>query len=172
MENDFVIKIIIYGVLICLFVLQIILYLRGVESDWYRSLDITTSYSLGGGVVAWVVVYAFVLIGYTFIAFTVKDAPIDFLIGLTIASLSLTVLWNFVFFYARDILLSVVIQIAVTAIFLWVTFVVFEISVFGGLMQLPVLLRTYFLFYQNVVLYLDNSDKSNLRPLKRRRNGR
>lgn len=168
MEKDFVIKIIIYGVLICLFVLQIALYLRGVNSDWYRSLDISSNSSLGGGIITWFVVYAFVLVGYGYIIYTIPDAPIDFLVGLTVSSLSLTVLWDFVFFYARDILLSVIIQIAVAAIFLWITFVVFEISVLAGITQLPLLLRSYYLFYQNVIIYLDNPDKSNLRPLCRK----
>lgn len=160
-------RILIYVIALVLFFLQLILYLRGIDTQWYKNLD-TTSASLDPGLILWVGTYISASIGYGWILYKYKDVNIEFIISLTVIGIALSVIWDFVFFYAQDILLSVLVQIAACALYAWLLYVVFSISGVAGFFHLPITIYTYYQFYLNVKLFLSNSERSNLRPIYNR----
>jgi len=156
--------ILVYTVLVFLFLAQIALYLSGLGTDWYGSLTISSSASLESGTIQWIITYLLSVGGFLL----VRDSDgIGFLIGLTVLGMVLTVLWDVLFFYARDILLALIVQFAVTSIYALVVFAVWNKTrnVAATILQIPILLRSYYLFYQTVILFLDNSGETKIRPL-------
>ena len=160
-----VVRVIGYIIVFILFILEIAIFLRGLNSEWYKALNTTTSSSLTGSIFSYVVAYAFALYGYYILMQLGLSSYTNFLIGITILGLTLSILWDLVFFYINDILLAALIQLAVATLYTWIMFVMFKLSSVVGILQLPLVLRSYYLFYQSVVLYLNNSSQSNLRPL-------
>lgn len=156
-----------YAIAFILFLFQIILFLRGIKTKWYLSLNTTTQSSLSGSVLTWIISYIFAIIGYVILMETGKSELTAFIIGITILGLTLSVLWDLVFFYLQDLLLACMIQIAVCILYTWIMYVMFYISPLVGILQLPLVLRSYYTFYQSALLYLNNSSSSNLRPIKK-----
>lgn len=154
-----------YAIAIIIFLLEIAIFLRGLDSLFYKSLNTTTLSSLTGSIVGYVIAYAFALYGFYVLMVEGFTSYTNFLLGITILGLTLSILWDLVFFYINDILLACVVQMAVCVLYTWIMFILFKLSAVAGIFQLPLVLRNYYLFYQNVVLYLNNSSQSNLRSI-------
>jgi len=160
-----VFTVVIYIIIVMLFLFQIAIYAFGLETEWYKKLN-TTSSSLSSGLFSWIVAYIFAVIGYLYLFSYFPDSDeTRFLIGTTILGLSLTILWDLVFFYAHDIVLSILTQLAVVAIYFWAAFIFGKVSILVLLLQIPLVIRSYYLLYQNIVLFLDNPGESALRPI-------
>ena len=157
-------KLIVYAIALIMFILQLILYLRGLETQWYKSLD-TSSSSLDFGSSLWLGAYIFSFVGYGWLLYNYPDVNVEFVITLTVIGITLSVIWDLVFFYAQDILLSVLVQIAGASLYLWLIYVIFKISSIAGLLHIPITIYTYYFFYVNVRLFMSNSEKSSLRPI-------
>ncbi len=157
-------KIIVYLIVLILAVLQLVLYTRGLRTDFYRSLDITPL-GLDLGSLIWFGSYILATIGYLWLAYKYPNSNIEFVLSLTVIGIILSIIWDINFFYIEDILGSVIVQLFACALYLWLVYVLFTISPIAGLLHIPILLYTYYQFYANVGLFLGNSEKSLLRPI-------
>lgn len=157
------IQIFVYIIIIILALFQILLYLEGLSTTWYNSLVLSQT-TLADSVTTWIVVYMISLIGYMILE---NSESTNFLVGLTILGLSLSVLWDILFFYAQDILLALIVQIAICSVYSWIFYVISLDNTLSAILQLPLLLRSYWMFYETTLLFVNNSNNSMLRPKPR-----
>ena len=157
----------VYAILAILFVLQLALNVRGLQMQWYQELDTTNTSSLVGSVTSWIIVYILSFIGffYLYLNGIVGIVDINFLVAISIIILLLTIYWDIVFFYQRDILISFIVYFTVIILTAWFIYIVWLVSPAAALLQIPLLLRSLYILYQNIALYLDNPQWTSLRPI-------
>lgn len=157
-------RIFIYIIAFVLFILQLILYLRGITTEWYKDLD-TGNASLDFNPILWTIAYLFSLAGYGWIIYNYPNANIEFIISLTILGIAFSVVWDIVFFYIEDILLSVLIQVLGCILYGWLLYVLALVSPVAAFLHIPIIIYTYYQLYLNIILFMANPERSILRPL-------
>lgn len=159
-------RVFIYIIAFVLFVLQLILYLRGIGTEWYNDLDIADA-NLDLNPILWTIAYLSSLVGYGWIIYKYPKVNIEFVISLTVIGIALSVIWDIVFFYVEDILLSVLVQILGCLLYGWLLYVLVLISPVAAFLHVPIVVFSYYQLYLNVKLFMANPERSVLRPLTR-----
>lgn len=166
-----VITICIYVIIVILFLTELLINLRGLDTNFYLSLNTSTVATLNGSIVGSIIGYLFLLIGYLYLRYEEPEnaGKLGYLTGVVILGLVLSVLWEVTLFYGNDIGIAIIIYVMIAAIYTWFTYEIFLVSPITALFQLPLLIRTYVLLYQNITLYLLNSQYSSIRPIPKGR---
>lgn len=165
--TPFIVTVCIYIIVIVMFVIGIVLGARGLQTAFYQSLNTTVSATLTGSTLSFIIGYLFAAIGLIYLYYKEPENynKLGFLSGILILGLALDLFWYVVFFYGQDIGVSVVIYILSTIVYVWYLYEIAAVSPFAAIFQLPLVLRTLVLLYQNMSLYLVNPTYTSIRPI-------